>query len=148
MVRVSSVIKIHLGLLFVLFLFNTGCVTFSTVQRMEPHAIVIRNSSYANLRIVTLSEAKGHRNNSARHGSISPVPSGRDQAIIRPSPPTPLPNTVEISWTDDQNRQYFQSVDLKKYFYMNSEESKKALVFEIRPSGIVKVFSEEYRHTF
>ena len=114
---------------------------------MEPHAIVIRNSSYANLKIVTLSEAKGGKNNSVRFGSISPVPSGRDQTIIRPSPPPPLPNTVEISWTDDQNRDYFQNVDLKKYFYINSEEGKKALVFEIQSSGIVKVFSEEYRHS-
>jgi hypothetical protein len=147
MARALSVIKNHLGLLFVLFLFNTGCVTFSTIQRMEPHVIVIRNSSYANLKIVTLSEAKGRKNNSVRFGSISPVPIGSDQTIIRPSPPPPLPDTVEISWTDDQNRDYFQNVDLKKYFSINSEEGKKALVFEIQPSGIVKVFSEEYRHS-
>ena len=134
-------------LLLIFVLMAVGCTSLSTDKRAEPKIIVIRNSTNIDLKVVSLREAGKPGLNRVRFGSISPVPRGISQEVGRPSSPPPLPDTVEVAWTDHQGREHVKRVSLKQARNSQTGEGEEALVFEIRPSGIVNVFREEYRQS-
>ena len=146
--KVLVMIRSRSVLLFILILMALGCAALSSIQRIEPKVIVIRNSSNIDLKVVSLREAGKPALSPVRLGYVSPVPRGISQEVGRPSSPPPLPNTLEVAWTDRQGREYVKRVSMKQALNRQTGEGKDALVFEIRPSGIVNVFREEYRQLY
>jgi hypothetical protein len=136
------------NLLLILALMGVGCTSLPTDKRAEPEVIVIRNSSNVDLKVVSFREAGNPGLNPVRFGSISPVLRGLAQVIDRPSSSPPLIDTVEVAWMNYQGREHVKKVSLKQARNSQTGEGEEALVFDIRSSGIVNVFREEYRQLY
>ena len=116
--------------------------TIETPKYSEPKKIAIKNGSGIQLYEVFLREKTDSTAESFRVGQISPVPIGATQLIARPSSPPPFPRKVIISWIDSTQRQYNHETSLEIVLSTPSIETIDILVFEIGPSGRIRVYAE------
>jgi hypothetical protein len=119
-----------------------GCASMQKGRNIEPRVIVVRNNSAVDLNVVSLREVGKSDEHSARLGSVSPVSRGVSQVFVRPAPPPPLPDVLDVSWTDSRGRKQTARVSLKEV--LNNPSSKgDVLIFEIRPLGRIDVYLED-----
>ncbi len=144
MKKYTNIVK-QVAFIFTLSLICTGCSTILTSQRAEPEVIILRNSSNINIKTISLRAAKAEKNQTGiRFGSISPLPVGRDQTIVRPVKSKKLPSILQVSWVDENNRQFIKEVNLKKLLYPANENDRNAIVFEVQSLGVVNIFAEKH----
>ena len=127
--------------LFLAFLLMSSCASIPIGGGKEPHIIVIRNRSGADIDTVTLREA-GSRSRASLFGSISPVPDGVSQEYVRATNPPPFPRTVAVEWIDNEGRTHIREVSVSKALRSAAGISGDTLVFEIGPVEDVQVLVE------
>ncbi|UCD52230.1 MAG: hypothetical protein JSW27_06240 [Phycisphaerales bacterium] len=110
-------------------------------QQKEPPVVAVYNNSQVGLRIVSL-RAAAVGGELDRIGSVSPVPRGASQVFGRPTDAPPLPSVVELSWSDDRDRDYSRKVILEPILQQATGERGETLVFEIRPAGDLAVYCQ------
>ena len=93
----------------------------------EPGIIIIRNSTAARIRQVTLTQAGGSLSES--FARISPVPARSDQIFYRATRRIPLPRRVSVKWIDIQHETHTQDVALDDLLKETSGLPGEALVF-------------------
>lgn len=124
------------------FVLVAGCASMEKGRSIEPRVIIVRNNSGVDLNVVSLREVGKSDEQSARLGSVSPVSRGVSQVFVRPSPPPPLPDVLDVSWTDSRGREQAAQVSLKEV--LKSSGSKgDVLIFEIRPLGRIDIYLED-----
>ena len=127
--------------LFLAFLLMSSCASIPIGGGKEPHIIVIRNRSGADIDTVTLREA-GSRSHASLFGSISPVPDGLSQEYVRSTNPPPFPRTVAVEWIDNEGRTHMREVSVSKALRSAAGIGDDTLVFEIGPIEDVQVLVE------
>jgi len=117
----------------------TGCSMLSSQPAAEPPTIVIRNSCFRDLSTVTLKEPRvdGQR---VSMGSISPVLRSSPFVYRRPASPPPLLRRMKVVWTEEGGQAYQKEVDLAAVLKQATGAQDEALVFDLRPGGIVQVY--------
>jgi hypothetical protein len=100
-----------------------------------PVVIVVRNNCGVDLRTVSLYGLARPDGSVDSYGTISPVPRGTTQILGRQSAAFPLPNIVELVWTDDREQQYRRKIAMERLLRQAPGQDKKTLIFEIRPAG-------------
>jgi hypothetical protein len=117
----------------------TGCSMFSSRSAAEPPTLVIRNSCARDLSAVTLKEPRidGQR---VSMGSISPVLRSAPFVYRRPHNPPPLLRRMKVVWTEEGGQAYQKEVDLTAVLKQATGAQDEALVFDLRPGGIVQVY--------
>ena len=126
---------------FLAVLLLSSCASLPSVGVREPHIIVIRNRSGADIDTVTLREA-GTRSYASLFGSISPVPDGVSQEYVRSTNPPPFPRTVAVEWIDNEGRTHMREVSVSKALRSAAGIGGDTLVFEIGPVEDVQVLVE------
>jgi hypothetical protein len=119
----------------------SGCTSGSFGRRVEPPVVIVRNLSGVDLAVLSL-RVPGKSGSMGRIGAVSPVRRGTTAVFTRPSSPPPLPNEVEVSWTDHLGGRYSERVSLRQALREATGEITEALVFEIGPSGSIEVYCE------
>ncbi len=119
-----------------------SCASLPPGRGKEPKVIAIRNRSGADIATVTLREASRSGSAAARFGSISPVPDGATQVVVRPSNPPALPRTIAVEWVDSDNRTRVKELSLSAALRSLAGSPNEALVFEFGPFHDVLVFVE------
>jgi hypothetical protein len=137
--------RLGYGALMGALLCGLGCALVPHVRRAEPASIVVKNMSGAHLSWVVLAEARKKPGQSARLGTISPVPAGTSQGMGRRTNPPPLPLWVEVRWADANGQQYASEVSLGEVLKKATGVPDEALVFRIFPRGQVDVVLEYER---
>jgi hypothetical protein len=126
---------------FLVILLMSSCASIPIGGGKEPHIIVIRNRSGADIDTVTLLEA-GSRSHASLFGSISPVPDGVSQEYVRSTNPPPFPRTVAVEWIDNEGRTHMREVSVSKALRSAAGIGGDTLVFEIGPVEDVQVLVE------
>jgi hypothetical protein len=130
------------GLLSLLLL-ALGCALLPQAQRAEPGIIVVRNKSGRDVLEVRLANASATPDPAVRHGSLSPVPQGVSQVVVRPTDAPPLAHAVDVSWTDSSGETWSVRVDLDEALGGATGGPDLALVFELRPVGELQAHAED-----
>jgi hypothetical protein len=112
-----------------------GCSSASQPPRVYPGIIAIHNASDKDLQQVMLREARSGPGESVRLGSVSPVPMGTIQQIVRGTNAPPLPLWVKVRWLTAQGRAYAVEVSLADILSRATGAPGETLVFAIRPQG-------------
>jgi hypothetical protein len=131
----------HVSLLVFCCYIAAACASMQLTRRAEPGTIVVINNCATDLVFVSL-HAQGFGKRDAkggRFGSISPVPRGVAQIFGRPSSPSPLPDTIEVSWEEKSGYSYRRQVSLIQALRESTGKTGEQLVFEIYPAGQVVV---------
>jgi len=105
--------------------------------------IVVRNNCGIDLRTVSLYSLMKPDGLADSYGTISPVPRGTTQILGRQSAAFPLPNIVELVWTDEREQQYRQKIAIERLLRQAPGQDKKTLIFEIRPAGELVAYAQE-----
>lgn len=117
-----------------------GCASGSA-GRSEPPVVIVRNLSGVDLAVVSL-RIPGKTSLDKRIGAAAPVRRGTTAVFTRPTSRPPLPSEVEVDWIDHQGGQYSERVSLRQALREATGEITEALVFEIGPSGSIRVYCE------
>jgi len=104
-------------------MYTSGCTSLPNLGFIEPKAIIVRNNSGTGLSQVDLFEVKKRSGEGGRFGSISPVPEGASQILVRGSSPPPLPAVIGVRWIDNRGREFHEQVSLKQILKQSSEHS-------------------------
>ena len=129
-------------ILFVVFLLTSGllsCVTVQPEARQEPNIIVIRNLTYDDLKTVYLSAVPKDNSTAVRFGSVSPVPRGISQSVVRARTAPPLPPELLLRWTDKYGKESMQRVAIQDLLAVANGAENEALVISIHPDTSVQV---------
>jgi heat shock protein HslJ len=120
-----------------------SCSTLPIGRAVEPHAIVVRSQSNADVTTASLRETSKSPDRAVRFALLSPVPAGVSQIYLRPKDPPRFPKAVTLEWIDNQGR--FHSRDLSTTGVLRSATggTDEALVFAIGTDDDVLVFVEE-----
>jgi len=140
--EVSQIAVLSFAMLTAVSLIAGGCSTVERTNYTEPRVIVVRNSSGIHLSAVSLRGVVEPGGKSIRMGTISPVGAGVSQVFQRPTQPPPLPKQVVISWVDYAQRPYERQISLERILTDPDAQTRNSLVFEITPSGRVRVYKE------
>lgn len=116
-----------------------GCASGS--GSAEPPVVIVRNLSGVDLAVVSL-RVPGKDSLKNRIGAVSPVRRGTTAVFTRPTSRPRLPSEVEVDWIDHQGGRYSERVSLKQALREATGEITEALVFEIGPSGTIRVYCE------
>ena len=119
-----------------------SCVSAPFGRTNEPKIIAIRNRSGADIDTVTLREASRSASRAVRFGSLSPVPNGVTQIMVRQSNPPALPKTIAVEWVDSENRTRVKEVPLSAALRVASGSRDEALVLEFGPRDEMLVYVE------
>jgi hypothetical protein len=125
-----------------LLLLALGCALLPQGERAEPGIIVIRNRSGHDVETVTLVNATATRGQAIRHGSISPVPQGVSQVVVRPTNPPPLAQAIDVTWNDSSGESFTVHVDLDEALAGQVGGPDLALVLELRSQGELSSYTE------
>jgi hypothetical protein len=117
-----------------LALLSAGCGSLTRASRHEPCIITVRNATGMRLAEVTVGPA-GANNLSRRISSVSPVQTGMDQVFVRPHTHPPLPDQVEISWTDSHLSRLSQVISLRQILATSTGAPDEVLVIVIDARG-------------
>ena len=117
----------------------TACVSVPPVAKQEPNIIIIRNLSDTDLKSVYLSAAKTHSSQAVRFGSLSPVPRGVSQSVVRARTAPPLSHELLLRWTDKFDREFVQRFSISELLSKATGADNEALVFVIRPDNSLAV---------
>ena len=112
-----------------------GCTSTSQPPRVYPGIIAIHNASDKDLQQVMLTEARSEPGESVRLGSVSPVPMGTIQQIVRGTNAPPLPLWVKVRWLNAQGQAYAVEVSLAGILSRATGAPGETLVFEIQSQG-------------
>ena len=136
--------KIRL-MLFALLLISGGLLSCSSVDvaaRKEPNIIVVRNLSHDDLKTVYLSAVPKDKQSAVRFGSVSPVPRGISQSVVRARNAPPLPPELLLRLTDKFGHDTVTRVIIKDLLSSATGADNEALVFVIKPDNSVEVSLE------
>ena len=123
---------------------SSGCAWFSPSRRAEPGVLVVRNASGRDVDLFRLAPvARRHRN--ARYGSVSPVPRGVSQVVVRPTDVPPLTDELDVEWSEVGGRIFSHRVDLRPTLRDAVGGPDEALVFELLPDGGLELRLERRR---
>jgi hypothetical protein len=112
-----------------------GCAALP--RGAEPGVIVVRNTSGRDVASVTLAPSGDSADGISRSGSLSPLPRGVQQVVVRPSHAPPLASEVEFRWTETGGRVRAVTLDLEPTLRAARGGPGEALVFELLPGGRV-----------
>ena len=119
-----------------------GCAAVIGGTRKEPRILIIRNSSGAGIRSVTIGTAGSSDGQHGKYGTVSPAPSGASQVYFRPDSAPPLPKTLLISWVTNDSISHAREITLAT---KSSHDPKaNAMVFEIHPGDLVNIYWEVF----
>ena len=128
-----------------LLLLLVSCVTVEEPPKKEPAIIAVRNLSYDDLSVVQLSGITAQHAATGRFGSVSPVPSGITQSVVRSRNAPALPPEMMVRWTDKIGKQYYQKVSIQELLSKATGNENEAIVFVIQTDQKVHVVLE-YRN--
>ena len=134
-------------MVFVLLMLAGGllsCTSVDMAARKEPKIIVVRNLSQDDLKTVYLSAVPEDKHSAVRFGSVSPVPRGISQSVVRARNAPPLPPELLLRLTDRLGHDTVARVFIKDLLSSSTGVDNEALVFVIKPDNSVEV-SLEYQ---
>ena len=134
-------------MVFTLLLFTGGllsCTSVDVTARKEPNIIVVRNMSHDDLKTAYLSAVAKDEKSAVRFGSVSPVPRGISQSVVRARTAPPLPPALLLRLTDKFGHDTVTRVFIKDLVASATGADNEALVFVIKPDNSVEV-SLEYQ---
>jgi hypothetical protein len=123
----------------------SSCVNVQPTAKKEPNIIVIRNMSDDDLKSVYLSATTTGQHQAVRFGSVSPVPRGISQSLVRARTAPPLPSELLLRVTDKWDKETVVRVSIKELLLNATGADNEALVFIIKPNKSVEV-RIEYQH--
>ena len=121
---------------FIISSISSGCTLREKVKPRLIDTIIIKNSTEKSIKKVTISGSNG------RTGSISPLPIGVEQIYGRGSRVKPLAESLNIHWIDATGKVYTKSLSTTSYLDASLPNTRKTLIFELMPYGIIKVSRE------
>jgi hypothetical protein len=134
----------HFACLTVL-MYASGCASLPLFGGIAPKAIIVRNNSGTGLSQVDIFEITKPAGGGGRFGSISPVPEGASQILVRGDSAPPLPAVLGVRWADNRGREFHGQVSLRQLQTKSDGHSEEALVFEILQSGHVHAYLEPHQ---
>jgi hypothetical protein len=117
---------------------GSGCAGLRGSGGAEPGVLAVRNSSGRDVDRFSLAPV-GPRDGSARHGSLSPVPRGVTQVVVRPTNAPRLSGEIDVEWTEVAGRSFSLRRDLRPVLAGARGGPQEALVFELLPDGGLRV---------
>ncbi len=142
-ITISTVYRKFCAVLLSIILGSVACATLPTGGPAEPKVIAVRNQSGSDIITVTLRQSGGSPDQAKRFGSVSPLPAGVTQSVGRQTDPPRLSPTVTLEWVDNQRRTHTRELSLASALSSATGAEGEMLVFEIWPSGDVRVFVED-----
>ena len=121
-----------------------GCAAVTGGARKDPRILIIRNSSGAGIRSVTLGTADSSDRHHGKYGTISPVPSGVSQVYFRPDSAPPLPKKLLISWVTNDSISHARELSPAAATKSAHDSRANAMVFEIHPGDLVNIYWEVF----
>ena len=103
---------------------------------------MVRNLSHDDLKTVYLSAVPKDKHSAVRFGSVSPVPRGISQSVVRARTAPPLPPELLLRLTDKQGHETVARVFIKDLLSSTTGADNEALVFVIKPDHSVEVSLE------
>lgn len=125
--------------LAVVLLVSAGCVTVEQPAKKEPAIIAVRNLGYDDLSHVHLSAVPKQQDSATRFGSVSPVPRGITQSVVRARKAPPLPAEMLVRWTSKNGKEYRQQISLQPLIEKSTGREDEILLFVIQPDQRVDV---------